>query len=77
MGAVRRQSARISDNVKIKKTPLKVQDKKGSTSRRGRSALADQGHDGHTRVTSHNWAVHLGGVNVLHIADEGVGPDDI
>ena len=42
MGAVRRQSARISDNVKIKKTPLKVQDKKGSTSRRGRSALADK-----------------------------------
>ena len=42
MGAVRRQSARISDNVKITKTPLKVQDKKGSTSRRGRSALADK-----------------------------------
>jgi len=42
MGAVRRQSARISDNVKIKKTPLKVQDKKASTSRRGRSALADK-----------------------------------
>ena len=42
MGAVKRQSARISDNVKVKKTPLKVQDKKGSTSRRGRSALADK-----------------------------------
>ena len=42
MGAVRRQSARISDNVKIKKTPLKVQDKKASTSGRGRRALADK-----------------------------------
>merc|ERR1711963_551649 len=32
----------ISDNVKIKKTPLKGQDKEGTTSRRGRSALADK-----------------------------------
>ena len=42
-----------------------------------RGALGDEGDDGDARVPPNDGAVHLGGVDALQLANEGVGPHDV